>query len=135
MGDATRREVLIAVGAATGGALLGAFLAGCSGGTDTSGATVPSTPGDPDGPAGPPTLTSLSPRSAYRLSGTPVELLGSGLSGATAVTFGGVPSPRVTPIDDGRVVAVQPLQDFFGTLIVVAITPRGPSNSLDFTYT
>ena len=60
-------------------------------------------------PAGPiPTIDAIAPSGGRRDAPRPVTILGSGMRGATGVTFGGVPAPRFRVAGRGRIVATPP---------------------------
>jgi DNA-binding beta-propeller fold protein YncE len=80
-----------------------------------------------------PVLTSINPPSGP--AGSPVILTGTGFTGATAVTFGGVPVSAgffVVNSDTSITVIVPPGT---GTVAVVVINSTGTSNQVMFTYT
>lgn len=54
------------------------------------------------------TLTQVNPNSGTVLGGTSVTLTGTGLTGATGVTFGGVPASGVNVVNSTTVAAVTP---------------------------
>ena len=60
-------------------------------------------------PAGPiPTIDAIAPSGGRRDAPRPVAILGSGMRGATGVTFGGVPAPSFRVTGPGRIVATPP---------------------------
>ncbi|MGW2372979.1 IPT/TIG domain-containing protein [Kitasatospora sp. NPDC001683] len=79
-----------------------------------------------------PQLVSVVPPAGPTSGGTTVTLTGSGLSGATAVTFGSAPA-AFTVVSDSSLVATTPTGS--GTVQVTVTTPGGTSNSLAYTYT
>ncbi|WP_432589093.1 IPT/TIG domain-containing protein [Streptomyces sp. HD1123-B1] len=81
---------------------------------------------------GAPVLTSLNPAQGSELGGDSVVLNGLNLTYTDAVTFGGDPAAFFA-ISDTQVVAVAP-GGAPGTVMVVAHTPAGNSNSLPYTY-
>ncbi|TQF07954.1 cell surface receptor IPT/TIG domain-containing protein [Kitasatospora acidiphila] len=78
-----------------------------------------------------PVLTSIVPLAGPSSGGTAVTLSGTGLSGTTAVSFGGTPA-AFTVVSDTSVVATAPAGS--GTVPVTVTTPGGTSNSLAYTY-
>ncbi|MFJ2191914.1 IPT/TIG domain-containing protein [Kitasatospora sp. NPDC087861] len=79
-----------------------------------------------------PQLVSVVPTAGPTSGGTTVTLAGSGLSAATAVTFGSAPA-AFTVVSDSYLVATAPAGS--GTVQVTVTTPGGTSNSLAYTYT
>lgn len=55
-----------------------------------------------------PTVTSLGPNSGATTGGTPVTVMGSGFTGATAVNFGGVPATNFSIQSDTAIIATSP---------------------------
>ena len=55
-----------------------------------------------------PTVDAIAPSGGLEPAPRPVTILGSGLQGATAVTFGGVPAQRFRVAGDGQIVATPP---------------------------
>lgn len=81
-----------------------------------------------------PTITSCSPSSGPKAGGTAVEIIGTVLTGATAVTFDGDNAARYAVIDATHILAVTPAGT--GTGDVVITTPGGDDTLTDgFTYT
>ncbi|MEU7628764.1 IPT/TIG domain-containing protein [Nocardia sp. NPDC049220] len=105
-------------------------------GTGTVQVTVTGTGGSSNGVAytyaGAPTLTTVTPNVGLALGGTPVVLTGTGLSGATAVTFGAVAATSFTVLSDTQIAAVAPAGT--GTVQVTVTGPGGTSNGVAFTY-
>jgi IPT/TIG domain len=89
--------------------------------------------------AGPPSITSLSPTSGSTLGGTSVTINGtgfSGLSGPSAVAFGGVNATSYTVNSSTKITATAPAHAA-GTVRVQVITAGGTtpdSAGDDFTY-
>lgn len=89
-----------------------------------------------DTPPSPPTVTGISPISGEAGGGTSVVITGTGLSGATGVSFGGVAATSFTQDSDSQVTAVSPAGS--GTVDVTVTTPNGTSATStadQFTYT
>jgi hypothetical protein len=80
-----------------------------------------------------PTLSDVSPSSGSTLGGTPVTLLGTGLTGTTAVSFGGTPAASYVVVSDTRLTAVTPAHTAGSTNVVVT-TAGGVSQPRPFTY-
>ncbi|MFH8386764.1 IPT/TIG domain-containing protein [Kitasatospora sp. NPDC018058] len=83
-----------------------------------------------------PQLVSVVPAAGPISGGTAVTVAGSGLSAATAVTFGSAPA-GFTVVSDGDLVATVPVGSGSGsgTVQVTVTTPGGTGNSLAYTYT
>ncbi|MEE4419005.1 IPT/TIG domain-containing protein [Streptomyces bugieae] len=79
-----------------------------------------------------PVLSSVTPPSGPAAGGTTVTLMGSGLSGTTAVRFGAVVAPSFTVVSDAQVMAVAPAGS--GTVQITVSTPGGTSNGVAYTY-
>ncbi|MFT4059599.1 MAG: IPT/TIG domain-containing protein [Legionella sp.] len=69
-------------------------------------------------------LTAINPNSGTASGGTGVTLIGTGLTGATAVTFDGIPATNVNVVNSTTVTAVTPAHAA-GTVNVVIDTPAG----------
>lgn len=83
-----------------------------------------------------PVITSISPGSGPAGGGTAVTIHGTGLTGATAVLFGGAPATGVTVLSDQLINAATPPGG--GTVNVTVTTPSGSSASVtasQFAYT
>jgi hypothetical protein len=81
-----------------------------------------------------PTLSAVSPTSGPTAGGTSVTLTGTGLTGTTAVTFGGVPAGDVVVVSDTEVTATAPAHAP-GAVDVAVTTPGGQATLDDgFTY-
>ncbi|PJJ71104.1 IPT/TIG domain-containing protein [Diaminobutyricimonas aerilata] len=97
----------------------------------------------PDGDAAPlaftylapgaPALTGITPTSGPTIGGTAVTITGTGFTGATGVTFGGVPASSVVVVDDSTVTALTPARPA-GPTVVVVQGAAAASNPLGFTY-
>ncbi|MGP3967554.1 IPT/TIG domain-containing protein [Streptomyces sp. 6N223] len=74
----------------------------------------------------PPKVTHVSPDQGPSSGGNTVTITGTALSGATAVTFGGIPSSSFTVTSDQRLTAVVP-PDGTGPVDVIVTTPAGAS--------
>jgi hypothetical protein len=75
---------------------------------------------------GPPVLTTVTPNTGYTAGGATVTLTGSGFTGTTGVTFGGVPSPGVTAVSDTELSVITPAHPSAKVGVVVT-TPLGSS--------
>ncbi|WP_327120539.1 IPT/TIG domain-containing protein [Nocardia sp. NBC_01730] len=80
-----------------------------------------------------PTLTGIAPSSGPPSGGTVVVLTGTGLTGATAVSFGGTPATLFTVNSDTQITVLTPAHAA-GTVLVTVTTPGGTSNGVAFTY-
>ena len=79
-------------------------------------------------------LTSVSPGSGTELGGTSVTLTGAELTGATSVTFGGVPATSFTVNSATSITAVTPAHAV-GAVDVVVTTPAGAASLVNgYTY-
>jgi hypothetical protein len=84
-----------------------------------------------------PAVTGVTPSTGVEAGGNTVVVLGSGFTGASAVTFGGNPATAFTVLSDNAISAVVPLGTA-GTVDVTVTTPSGTSatGSADhYTYT
>ncbi|RBM04741.1 IPT/TIG domain-containing protein [Streptomyces sp. PT12] len=79
-----------------------------------------------------PALISASPSQGPTAGGTSVTLTGTGLGGATAVSFGGTPATGFVVNSATSVTAVAPAGT--GSVAVTVTTPGGTSNSVTYTY-
>ncbi|MGW4719407.1 IPT/TIG domain-containing protein [Nocardia sp. NPDC004260] len=79
-----------------------------------------------------PALTSIAPGQGSTAGGTSVTLTGSGLTGATAVTFGTTPATSFTVDSDTQITAVAPAGT--GIVSVTVTAPGGTSNGVTFIY-
>jgi hypothetical protein len=82
-----------------------------------------------------PRITALSPASGSIAGGTTVTLGGSDFSGATAVSFGGVPAALFPVQSDSSLTAVVPKTTKPGAVAVTVTTLGGTSAAVPFTYT
>lgn len=80
-----------------------------------------------------PTLTSVTPSSGPPSGGTVVVLTGTGLTGATAVSFGGTPATLFTVNSDTQITVLTPAHSA-GTVQITVTTPGGTSNGVTYTY-
>ncbi|MEU4345260.1 IPT/TIG domain-containing protein, partial [Nocardia sp. NPDC023852] len=105
-------------------------------GTDVAAVTVTTRGGTSDGvlytfvPA--PTLASLVPTAGPRTGGNTVRLIGTNLTGATAVRFGATPAMSFTVFSDAEITAVAPAGT--GTTAITVTTTGGASNPLTYAY-
>jgi IPT/TIG domain len=75
-----------------------------------------------------PSITSVSPNSGSTGGGTVVTIRGSGLSGATGVSFGGTPAQSFVVNPDGSITAVAPA-GAAGVVDITVTTPGGTSTT------
>jgi len=75
-----------------------------------------------------PKLATISPLSGSTAGGTLVTVMGSGLSGATGVRFGGISGTGLTVIDDSHLTIVSPPNPA-GTVGLSVINPEHAGNS------
>lgn len=82
----------------------------------------------------PSTLTAIGPNSGTASGGVGVTLTGTGLTGATSVTFDGVPATSVNVINSSTITAVTPAHAV-GVVDVVVNTPAGAAQLTNgYTY-
>jgi hypothetical protein len=79
-----------------------------------------------------PTLATVVPNVGPVAGGTTVVLTGTGLTGASAVTFGGTPATSFTVNSATQITAVAPAGS--GTVQVTVTTAGGTSNGVGYTY-
>uniref|UniRef100_UPI000A470A2F beta strand repeat-containing protein n=1 Tax=Nocardia shimofusensis TaxID=228596 RepID=UPI000A470A2F len=79
-----------------------------------------------------PALTALDPTAGPETGGTTVTLTGTGLTGATAVSFGGTPATSFIVVSDTQITAIAPAGT--GTVQVTATTVGGTSGGVSYTY-
>lgn len=84
-------------------------------------------------PIAPPAVSGISPASGTTAGGTLVTITGTGLTGATAVTFGGVPATSFTVFSNTEITATAPAGTS-GAVNVVVTTPGGTGTNA-YTYT
>jgi hypothetical protein len=80
-----------------------------------------------------PTLIGITPSSGPPSGGTVVVLTGTGLTGATAVSFGGTPATLFAVNSDNQITVLTPAHAA-GTVAVTVTTPGGTTNAVPFTY-
>ncbi|GEM_PF-1082156 len=84
-----------------------------------------------------PVVSQVTPAAVTAAGGQRVQVRGTHLTGATGVSFGGVPGSRVTVVDDGLLEVDVPAHPA-GTVPVVVTTPAGssaPSGAVQFVDT
>jgi PKD repeat protein len=84
-----------------------------------------------------PHISALGMTSDYVTGGslTPMHIYGTGLSGATSVSFGNTPAPGFTVVSDSDIsVTPPPSATGAGDVNIVVTTPGGTSNPETFTY-
>ncbi|MGN2638377.1 IPT/TIG domain-containing protein [Nocardia takedensis] len=79
-----------------------------------------------------PSLTGVAPGQGSTAGGTTVVLTGTGLSGVTAVSFGGVAAISFTVDSDTQITAVTPAGT--GIAVVTVTAPGGTSSGVSFVY-
>jgi hypothetical protein len=85
----------------------------------------------------PPTIAILLTPNGSTVGGTRVRIIGTGLAGATSVTFGGVSSVYFTARDNGTALTAIAPPGTPGTASITVVTPGGTvstSGSDDYTY-
>ena len=85
-----------------------------------------------------PVVTAVSPTTGPASGGTKVTVTGTGLAGATSVTFGGVPGTAVKATTKGTKLTVVAPAELPGTVDIIVTTTAGPSLAVSadrFTYT
>jgi hypothetical protein len=83
----------------------------------------------------PPVVNTINPNQGPAQGGTKVEVVGSGLTGATQLLFGSAPASDMSVASDTILTAVTPAGS--GTVPVTVTTPVGtstPTSSAQFTY-
>ncbi len=81
-----------------------------------------------------PVLFSVSPPNGPAEGGQSVTILGAGLNGATAVSFGGTPAASFTVVNSGRIDAVTPAHAGGTVLLTVTTSGGGTSNAIFYTF-
>jgi len=82
-------------------------------------------------------VTSIAPTSGSISGGTPVVITGHDFTGATAVSFGGIPASKFTVDPDTQITATSPARSTRGAVDVTVTTPAGqtaPTSADRFTY-
>ncbi|WP_329409986.1 IPT/TIG domain-containing protein [Nocardia vinacea] len=80
-----------------------------------------------------PTLSGITPSSGPATGGTVVVITGTGLTGATGVTFGAIPAILFAVNSDTQITALVPA-GAAGTVQVTVTTAGGTSNGVSYTY-
>jgi hypothetical protein len=83
-------------------------------------------------------VTGISPGSGPLPGGTTITITGTGLTGATRVSFGSTAAPSFVVTSDTQIVAIVPAAAGIGTVDVTVTTPAGttPTSAADqYTYT
>ncbi len=80
-----------------------------------------------------PSVTAVKPASGPTTGGRKVSIVGTGLSGVTAVLFGGREGTNVVPKSDKKVVVDSPAAAA-GTVVVRIVSPAGESVAGSYTY-
>ncbi len=75
-----------------------------------------------------PTITELFPSTGPTAGGTAVSMTGSGFTGATSVTFGGVPASNLTVISDNQLTMTAP-PGSAGPATVTVTSPLGTAST------
>lgn len=82
----------------------------------------------------PPTITSITPNTGAAAGGTAFTIVGTNLTGATALTIGGTAATSRVVVDDTHITAVTPAKTA-GAYDVVVTTPAGSDTETNgFTY-
>ena len=81
-----------------------------------------------------PVISAISPTNGPAAGGTSVTITGSGLTGTTAVSFGGTPAASFIVNSDTSITAVSPAHAA-GSVFVNVTTPVSSSNILPFIFT
>ncbi|MEO6711791.1 MAG: SBBP repeat-containing protein [Mycobacteriales bacterium] len=107
----------------------GAFQTAAPGGAEAFVAKIATAPGSP-------LVTSLRTRSGPARGGTPVTIIGTGLSGATAVRFGGTPATSFEVQSATTIRAISPAHDAGRVKVTVTtpggVTPPNPAATFEF---
>ena len=74
-----------------------------------------------------PTVTALSPSSGPLAGGSSVTIAGTGLTGASTVTFGAVPAASFRVVSATQITAVSPAGSAAGSVDITVATPNGTS--------
>jgi hypothetical protein len=70
------------------------------------------------------TITNVSPNIGLTTGGTLVTITGSGFTGTSSVSFGGIPAASFTVVNDNTIIAVSPPQAQ-GASVITVTTPSG----------
>ena len=81
----------------------------------------------------PPVVTAISPARGPTGGGTSVTITGTGLAGATGVSFGGA-AGTITADSATQITVTSPAAGNTGTVNVTVTTPAGTANAGQFTY-
>ncbi|MEO8094915.1 MAG: IPT/TIG domain-containing protein [Pseudolysinimonas sp.] len=84
---------------------------------------------------GVPTITGMVPDNGPESGGTAVTITGTGFTGASGVTFDGVPATSVVVVNSTTITAVSPAHAAGLVGVVVQHPTNGNSIPFDFTYT
>ena len=76
-----------------------------------------------------PTITEISPTVGTASGGTTITIFGSGLTGATAVEFGGVAATSFQVVSDTEITAVSPAGKVGNAADLTVTTPAGTSST------
>ncbi|MBF6356046.1 IPT/TIG domain-containing protein [Nocardia higoensis] len=79
-----------------------------------------------------PVVASLDPTAGPETGGTVVTITGTGLSGATAVSFGATPATSFIVVSDTQITAIAPAGT--GVQLVTVTTVGGTSSGVSYTY-
>jgi hypothetical protein len=82
---------------------------------------------------GSPTVTSVTPSTGPTTGGNTVTIAGTGFTGATSVTFGGVPATSFIVVNDTTITSVVPSGSTAGAVSVIVTTTIG-SNAANALY-
>ena len=85
-------------------------------------------------PPTPPTITKLIPTAGPDTGGTPVDIIGANLTGATTVDFGSTPGTGLTVDPSGGLATVTSPAHTAGPAPVTITTPAGTSAAETFTF-
>ncbi len=102
----------------------------------TPGGTSPTVTADQFSYQAAPAITKIAPTVGPLAGGTIVTVTGAGFTGASAVSFGGVPAAGFTVVSDTEITATDPARAA-GTVDITVTTPGGSSASVladHFTY-
>jgi hypothetical protein len=87
-----------------------------------------------DSGGGVPTIAGLSPNHGPAAGANQVTVTGSGLTGATAVTFGSNAGTGINVVDDGQLTVTAPAASSSGSVDVTVTTPGGTSAAAQYAY-